>query len=196
MSRRMTKPTKWPVRPAKSQISLGIFWVFAVRMKKHWAINNLLSAHWRFWSDWADTQTELSLLWVHIWFCWFCRATAHIILRSTLVQVLLFVILHHTTCDARGTWLDIAWNCDICRLKLLSCQQKWMKGFAFCLFYGLLNQNYLCIWTTSWENLFLPYANNKGTDQPAHSRSLISVFVVRCLYSIMHLVSISKILSL
>ena len=27
----------------------------------------------------------------------------------------------------------------------------------------------------------LPYANNKGAGQPAHPRSLISAFVVRCL---------------
>ena len=27
----------------------------------------------------------------------------------------------------------------------------------------------------------LPFANNKGADQPAHPRSLISTFVVRCL---------------
>ena len=26
------------------------------------------------------------------------------------------------------------------------------------------------IWATSWENLFLPYANNKDADQPAHLR--------------------------
>ena len=31
---------------------------------------------------------------------------------------------------------------------------------------------------------FMPYANNKGADQPVHSRSLISTFVVRCLDSI------------
>ena len=39
----------------------------------------------------------------------------------------------------------------------------------------------------------MPYANNKGADQPAHVRRLISLFVVRCLDSIMPLVSISKI---
>ena len=38
----------------------------------------------------------------------------------------------------------------------------------------------------------MPYANNKGADQPAHPRSLISTFVFRCLDSIMPLVSISK----
>ena len=36
-------------------------------------------------------------------------------------------------------------------------------------------------WASSWENLFLLYANNKGADQPAHPRSLISTFVVRSL---------------
>ena len=48
-------------------------------------------------------------------------------------------------------------------------------------------------WATSWENLFMPYANNKATDQPAHSHSLISAFVVRCLYSIIPLLAIAEI---
>ena len=39
----------------------------------------------------------------------------------------------------------------------------------------------------------MPYANNKDADQPAHPRSLISTFVVRCLDSIIYLVSGSKI---
>ena len=41
LSRRMTKPTKWPLHPAKTQISLCIrpdWQVFAVRMKKHWVL--------------------------------------------------------------------------------------------------------------------------------------------------------------
>ena len=38
--------------------------------------------------------------------------------------------------------------------------------------------------------MFMPYANNKGTDQPAHPRSLISAFIVRCLDSIISQVSI------
>ena len=40
---------------------------------------------------------------------------------------------------------------------------------------------------------FMPYANNKGADQPVHPRSLISTFVVHCLGSIMPLVSIPEI---
>ena len=39
----------------------------------------------------------------------------------------------------------------------------------------------------------MPYANNKGADQPAHLRSLISAFVVRSLDSIISLVSRSEI---
>ena len=39
----------------------------------------------------------------------------------------------------------------------------------------------------------LPYANNKGADQHAHPRSLISAFVVCSLDSIISLVSRSEI---
>ena len=39
----------------------------------------------------------------------------------------------------------------------------------------------------------MSYANNKGADQTAHPRSLISTFVVRCLESIISLDSIPKI---
>ena len=42
----------------------------------------------------------------------------------------------------------------------------------------------------------MSYANNKGADQPAHPRYLISAFVVRCLDSVMSLVSVTKISSL
>ena len=39
----------------------------------------------------------------------------------------------------------------------------------------------------------MPYANNKGADQPVHPRSLISAFVVRSLDSTIFLVSRSEI---
>ena len=38
----------------------------------------------------------------------------------------------------------------------------------------------------------MPYANNKGADQPAHPRSLISTFVVRCLDSMICILAISE----
>ena len=46
------------------------------------------------------------------------------------------------------------------------------------------------------KTCLMSYANTKGVDQPAHPRSLISAFVVRCLDSIISLVSISEIPSL
>ena len=42
----------------------------------------------------------------------------------------------------------------------------------------------------------MSYANNKGADQPAHLRSLISAFVVHSLDSIISLDSIGEILRL
>ena len=46
---------------------------------------------------------------------------------------------------------------------------------------------------TSWENLFLPYANNKSAYQPVHPRSLISTFNIRCLDSSISILSIEYI---
>ena len=45
------------------------------------------------------------------------------------------------------------------------------------------------------ETCLMLYANNKGADQPAHLRSLISAFVVRCLDSIIPILAISKVSS-
>ena len=45
--------------------------VFAVRMKKAWALSYLLSAQRRLWSDWADAQADLSLRWAHTHFVGF-----------------------------------------------------------------------------------------------------------------------------
>ena len=47
------------------------------------------------------------------------------------------------------------------------------------------------------EKMYLMlYANNKGADQTAWMRSLISALVVRCLDSVMTLLSVTKISSL
>ena len=103
LSHIMTKPTKWPVRPAKTQISLGIRPVlhhlcvarllfelsfcsvlfslirfFAVRMKKPWVLSYPMSAQQSLWSDWVDTQADLSLGWAHRTSCWFCHVAAHV----------------------------------------------------------------------------------------------------------------------
>ena len=91
MCHNMTKLTKWPVRPAKTQISLGIrpVWsepghptslirVFAVRMKKAWVLIHITthSDDSKDWSDWLDTQADLSLRWAHRSFVWFFHTSA------------------------------------------------------------------------------------------------------------------------
>ena len=84
-----TKPTKWHVRPVKTQISLGIrpVWsVFAVRMKKALVFSYPLSARPRLWSDWADAQADLSLRWGHMPFCRFCHALAQMIRIYALMK--------------------------------------------------------------------------------------------------------------
>ena len=43
------------------------------------------------------------------------------------------------------------------------------------------------------KTCLMPYANNKGADQPAHRRSLISTFVVRCFDSMICIIAISKV---
>ena len=45
--------------------------VFAVRMKKSWSLSYPLNAQQRLWSDWVDTQSDLSLCWAHIHFVGF-----------------------------------------------------------------------------------------------------------------------------
>ena len=69
---RHDKTNKMAVRPAKTQISLGIcpVWsVFAVHMKKPWILSYPLSTLRRLWSDWADVQADLSS----------CRAHTHFV---------------------------------------------------------------------------------------------------------------------
>ena len=47
------EPTKWPVRPTKTQITL-VWSVFAIRMKTPCVLRYPLSTQRRLWSDWAS----------------------------------------------------------------------------------------------------------------------------------------------
>ena len=77
MSRLTTKPTKWYVRPAKTQISLGIRPVWsesslcAQRVAKDPSFLHADS------ENFAQTaQSDLSLRWARMPFCWFCHEAA------------------------------------------------------------------------------------------------------------------------
>ena len=66
MSCLMTKPTKWSVRPVKTQISLGVRPVWSASSLSAW------KKHGKDWLDWVDAQADLSLCWAHMPDCWFC----------------------------------------------------------------------------------------------------------------------------
>ena len=75
----MTKSIKWPVRPAKTQISLDVrpVWGWSKSSVSAWRrIGSLATqrAHTKNWSGWSE-----SLCWAYSSFCWFCRAAAHLI---------------------------------------------------------------------------------------------------------------------
>ena len=69
------------IAPVTAQACLSVPWlkitslirVFAVRLKKVCVLCYPLSAQRRLWSDWVDTQADLSLRWAHMPFCWFCH---------------------------------------------------------------------------------------------------------------------------
>ena len=74
----MTKPTKWHVRPAKNQISLGICPVWSESSLSAWRKLGSLATHWMHSEDWSDWQMP-RLIWVfagRMSFCWFCHAAA------------------------------------------------------------------------------------------------------------------------
>ena len=64
-----------------------------------------------------------------------------------------------------------------------------MCSFAFCIMFShniTHVQSYRSYGPDHAKMCLMPYANNKGADQPAHPRSLISTFVVRCLDSMIY----------
>ena len=135
MSHLMTKPKKWHVCPAKTQISLGIrpVWsVFVVHMKKPWILSYPLSAQQTLWSDWADAQADLSLHWAHMPLCWLCHEAARM---SYYV----------------GSLLEIEWklwNINTCTL-----WTQWVKvKFISFLLFSTVFQSYSTVFQSNWDN--------------------------------------------
>ena len=62
LSRLMTKPTKWYVRPAKTQISLGILPVWSESSPSAWRKLGSLATHWAHSEDSDQTGWSESLL--------------------------------------------------------------------------------------------------------------------------------------
>ena len=62
------------VRPANTQISLGIRPVWSVSSLSAWRKLGSFATHWahsEYWPDWADAKADLSLRWAHSHFVGF-----------------------------------------------------------------------------------------------------------------------------
>ena len=74
----------------------------------------------------------------------------------------------------------------------MKCKFGFETQYELCILYSAITRTFIT--EPGHEKMCLmSYANNKGADQPAHPRSLISAFVVRCLGSIISLDSIAEI---
>ena len=76
------KTNKLAVRPAQTQISLGIRPVWSESsLCAQWVAKDpsFLHADSEDWSDWADAQADLSLHLAHMPFCWFFHEAAHLL---------------------------------------------------------------------------------------------------------------------
>ena len=86
----MTKPTKWPVHPAMTLVSVGICPVWSESSLCAWRKCRSLATHWAHSEDsdktgwmprliWVSAQSDQSLLGTQV-FCWFCHVAAHILI--------------------------------------------------------------------------------------------------------------------
>ena len=85
------------------------------------------------------------------------------------------------------TWVFCVYVLEYCPDYITNCSQAWETIIPEIK----IENEKMCL--MSYEKMCLmSYANNKCADQPAHPRSLISAFVVRCLESIISLDSIAE----
>ena len=84
------------------------------------------------------------------------------------------------------SWICTALLCLEWEDKRLPCQMLYMPSLRICL---LQKCTSLTNGPGHAKTCLMPYANNKGADQPAHPHSLISTFVVSCLDSMIRIQS-------
>ena len=76
------KPAKWPLRPAKTQNSLGIRQVWSESSQSAWRNIQSSATHWAHCEALIrldGAQADLSLRWAHRSFCWFCHEAAQVV---------------------------------------------------------------------------------------------------------------------
>ena len=94
----MTKPIKWHVRPAKTQISLGICPVWSESLLSAWRNVGSLATHWVHSEDSDQTGRTPRLIWV------FAGRTCHFVgfaMRRLNLLLLCFVMISGSVIVAR-----------------------------------------------------------------------------------------------
>ena len=102
----MTKPVKWHVRPAKTQISLGIRPVWSEPSLSAWRKLGSLATHWGHSKDTDQTRLMLRLIWV------FAGRTVILLVMRWLI-LLLFLTMPEEGSDL---WLGHSWRSCHCLL--------------------------------------------------------------------------------
>ena len=182
MSHLMTKPTMWLCSPVWSGSSLSA-----------WRKLGSLATHWAHSEDSDQTGRIPRLI------CVFAGRTCHFVgfVTRRLIYIYYYFnqhnLLEHLYCSF----------CMFCciskslhlyepahdKTNEMTCapseRQGWSESLlgALCHFVGFV-MRFLIYGPGHAKTCLMSYANNKSADQPAHPRSLISAFVVRCLDSI------------
>ena len=90
---RHDKTNNVTVRPAKTQISLGIRPVWSESSLSAWRNLGPLAthlAHSEDWSDWEDAQADLSLRWAHTHFVSFVMSRLILFLKSIIILLIVY----------------------------------------------------------------------------------------------------------
>ena len=106
----------------------SLIWVFAVRMKTAWVLSYPLSAKRGLWSDWADTQADLSLPWAHSHFVVLSYCGSNDLQTKEQDRRLCYIEPHYEKTCLRGfrsgeTWTGLLSHRD----KLESCNFGYSK---------------------------------------------------------------------
>ena len=121
MSRFVTKPTKWRVCPAKTQISLGIHPVWSASLLSAWRKLRSLATHWVHNENSDQTGWMPKLIWVFAGctdhFVGFCHETAYIVCSAaTQISLCIHAVWSETLLN---TWKNFALLAILQRRKLI-----------------------------------------------------------------------------
>ena len=109
MSHLMTKPIKWHVCPAKTQISLGIRPVWSESLLSAWRKLGSLATQWGYSKDSDQTGQMTRLIWV------FARRTCHFV--GFVMRQLKYMFTSQCFCDFHQCWIISSYTIP-CKIKL------------------------------------------------------------------------------